>query len=272
MYTIQKAAAILGRTQRTVRRWIKQCGIDGKLIETDGRRVYLSYNDMLTLVGQYDRKTAKSDGKKKIQRENLDIMKNDKDDKYQENDKESMYTLHDTSLILGISLTALRKWILQHNINKKIIGTDRRRVYISHGDVLLLADLHNRQIANGDHADLTMTIENSNSQDNKKNKLCSLAEAASYLKRSKATVSMWISQHNIEKKTIRTDNRRVYIARDDVRLLADLHKRKGVPNTYPINIAGDLKEIRSQITALASDIEDIKHDMIVYVSKAIYVR
>jgi hypothetical protein len=64
MYTIQKAAAMLGIPEGTVRGWMKQCGIEGKIIQTDRKRLYITHNDMNMLIDHFDQKTTKSVQKK----------------------------------------------------------------------------------------------------------------------------------------------------------------------------------------------------------------
>ena len=92
-----------------------------------------------------------------------------------------------------------------------------------------------------------------------------------YLNVTKATVSRWISERNIEKKERSADRRQTYITYNDVLMLAELYDRKVVSNVCPINIVEELKEVRGKLKALASEVEDIKHDFRVYVSRSIYV-
>jgi hypothetical protein len=56
----------------------------------------------------------------------------------------------------------LGRWVFQHNIEKKIIVSDRKRAYISRDDILLLADLHRCKIAKKGHADITVQREENN--------------------------------------------------------------------------------------------------------------
>jgi hypothetical protein len=113
--------------------------------------------------------------------------------------------------------------------------------------------------------------EDNNYQENEEKVLFTVRDTASILDISPKTIKSWILKHNINKVKINTDKLRVYISYDDVLLLADLHRRKIAHNAYPLNIAEELKEIRSKIKALASEIEDIKHDLRVYVSRSIYI-
>jgi transposase len=272
MYTIQKAAAILGIKERTVKRWMKQCGIEGKLIEADGKRLYITYNDIISLVDHYDQKTAKGLGKKVVQKgEIIAMMGKEEVNSSQNNEEKVVYSINDTALILGVAKSTVKDWISKHNIKRLRINTDRKRVYIARNDVLLLADLHGRKIANKSDANGTIKREDNGYQENNDKEAYSIEDAVLYLGVSQNTVRRWILRHNIKKEIRITDQRRVYITRDDIHLLADLYGRKKVPGIYPMDIVEDLKEIRAKLKAHDSEFEDIKHDLRVYVSRSIYV-
>ena len=51
-----------------------------------------------------------------------------------------MYNIHNAARVLGVSVTTIRRWIAPSNIEKTVIETDRKRVYLSYNDILTLAD------------------------------------------------------------------------------------------------------------------------------------
>jgi|SRR5579859_2297024 len=156
MYTIQKAAAILGIGERTLRTWMKRCGVEGKLVETDRRRRYLRQSDMVKLVdyGMTESKKGKSNEPRKNE-----IVLDQNDNDPQEHAKDGFYTLPSAASLLGIAVHTLRKWIRQQKISKKIVGTDKQRAYISHNDVLLLASLYGREVSLKGQADVNVHRE-----------------------------------------------------------------------------------------------------------------
>ncbi len=272
MYTIQKAAAMLGIPEKRVRGWMEQCGIEGKMIKTDRRRLYITHNDMNILIDHLDQKIAKSANKKGKQKgDNTEGIVKEEDKHSQENAEEGFYSLDGAASFLGVSTYTVRNWIKQHNVATKLLITDRKRLYIARDDILLLADLHGRKSVKKGHADLTIQREDDNAQGDGKNELYSLEEVAACLNASQGSVKRWIRQHNIEREMRTTDRRRLYIAYNDVLLLADLHKRKVGSNLSPVNIVEDLKEMRSKLEKLASEVEDIKHDLRLYVKRSIYI-
>ena len=272
MYTIQKAAAMLGIPESTVRAWMEQCGIAGKVIRTDRKRLYITHNDMNMLIDHLDRKVAKREANRREQKGyNAEVIENNDSRHYQVNAEGSFYSLSGVASILDVSLNTVKGWIKQHNIDKKMLSTDRRRAYISHADVLRLADLHGRAIVKNLRADITVKQEDNHLQEEVKQKLYSLSEVAAYLNASQASVQNWIKQHNIEKKLKIADRRRVCITFNDVLLLAELHNRPVNPSISPVNVVEELKEMRSKLEKLASEVEDIKHDLRLFVKRSIYI-
>ncbi len=272
MYTIQKAAAMLGIPEKTVKGWMKQCGIEGKIITTDRKRLYITDTDMNMLIDHLDQKITKSENRKLKQKgNNAEVTIKKEDECSQEQKKEDFYSLVGAASFLDVSMCTVKDWIKKHNIEKKIKITDRKRVYIAHDDVLRLAELHGRKVSKKGLADLTVQREDINAQGDGKDELYSVAEVASYLNASKDSVRKWIRQHNIEKKIKITDRRRVCIAYNDVLLLADLYKRNVETDLSPVNVVEELKEIRSKLREFASEIEDIKHDLRLFAKRSIYI-
>jgi DNA-binding transcriptional MerR regulator len=271
MYTIRKAAALLGITENTVRVWMRLHSIKSKILVTDRRRSYITDDDMATLTDHFVQKTAKRESKKKKKKSNnAEIMVNLDTEYHPVNRQEKLYSVSGVASALGVSLITIRTWIKQNDVDAKIINTDRRRLYISHNDILRLAELHGIKKIKNVPADTDLRTEGNNVQDDI-NKLYTLAEAALFLDASITSVRKWVKQHNIEKNIKVTDKIRIYIAYKDILMLADMHKRKLVPDPSPFNVVEEIKEIRSELKALTSEIKDIKHDFRIYVKRSIYI-
>jgi DNA-binding transcriptional MerR regulator len=272
MYSIPKAAAMLGISQRTVIRWLEQCGIERKIIQTDRKRTYITHNDMDMLIDHLDQKVTKSINRKKQRegRNTQDIVK--EGDQYTElHLEDGLYSLASVSSLLGVSKNTLRMWILQHNIEKETKTSDRKRVYISRDNILLLANLHRCKMAKKGLADITVQRDENTVGTQEGNKLYSLAEVAQLLNASPSSVRRWITQYNIGKKRENTDRSRACITYNDILTLADLCKRKIVHLPSPVNLVEEVKEIKSKLKELASEIEDIKHDLRLFVKRSIYI-
>ena len=75
MYSIQKAAELLGRSEATVRRWMKASSIKVVEVETDRKRVYIADDDMNTLVDHSTQKVADRANKtREYHRRNRDVI------------------------------------------------------------------------------------------------------------------------------------------------------------------------------------------------------
>src|SRR5579859_3844383 len=128
MYSIQKAAAILGRSKSTIKRWMNQFGMRLVTVETDRKRVYISDEDMETLTYYvYRTVTEKSNQNRKINKDKREVIILG-DSKY--------YSFAKAASLLGVSVDSVRRWSKQDAIEYKIIITDRKRGYISHDNVL----------------------------------------------------------------------------------------------------------------------------------------
>lgn len=140
MHTLESAADLLGISSQTVRRWMKRCQVEGTKMEID-RKLYLSDSDLVTLASYQQRKTAAHKRKRADK-----INNNSKQQHYQSNVEGDFYYINDAALFLGVSVKTAKHWIIEDNINRKIINTDRKRAYIARDDIFRLAELHNRNI------------------------------------------------------------------------------------------------------------------------------
>jgi hypothetical protein len=77
---------------------------------------------------------------------NADIVEEGEKNTPQEDNEERLYSIAEVALYLNVERNSVRQWIVQHNIEKIVKITDRRRVYISHKDMLMLADVHQRKV------------------------------------------------------------------------------------------------------------------------------
>ncbi len=130
-----------------------------------------------------------------------------------------MYTLQCAASVLGVSLRTVRRWIEQAGIEKVIIPTDRARMYITHDDVVTLANKNFRKLVKLDK--MTKRDGNSPEQD-----LYTMEEIAKFIGVALGTVKRWLKESEIEKKFIVTDKKRVYISYRDMLRLAIQHRNK----------------------------------------------
>ena len=272
MYTLDNAAEALGIKKWTVRRQMAQCGIVGNIIITDRRRLYLSESDMITLAGQFDQKTGKNKSKKANQQtDSSEEIASDEVKNSPDSLEKTMYSLYDAASFLGVSVETVKNCIVRYNLEKIMITTDRKRAHISRDDVRMLANRYKRKAAQEHVTNASTEEEENNTEENVGNKLYSVTEVASSFKVSTRAIKRWISKHNIEKIILATNRTRVYITHKDFLTLLDHHKSKISLNSYLISIPEDLKEIRSKLKSLASEIEDIKHDFNIFVKRSIYI-
>jgi len=135
MYSIQKAAELLGRSEATVRKWMKGFGIQVVKVETDRHRVYIADDDMNILVDHVTQQVVSSANKTRAYRKHNRNMIITGEDKY--------YSFAGAASLLGVSVACVKVWSRQDDIELKLIITDRKRWY---RDVLRLADLHNCEV------------------------------------------------------------------------------------------------------------------------------
>ncbi len=127
----------------------------------------------------------------------------------------------------------------------------------------MLAEKYNCTIA----CDNVMEELGSNAQEDghpQEKKLYTLAEAALFLGVTNSTVSQWLSLYNIEKRTIGTDRRRVYIAYSDILMLASKQKRESV---YPVDLVANIREIRCRLEKIEAGILNLEK----YIKRSVYL-
>ncbi len=130
-----------------------------------------------------------------------------------------MYTLQCAASVLGVSKATVKRWIAQAGIKKVIIQTDAARAYITHDDVVTLANKNFRKLVKLDKT--TNQGSNSPEQD-----LYTMEEIAKFIGVALVTVKRWLKESDIEKKFIVTDRRRVYVSYRDMLGLAIQHRNK----------------------------------------------
>lgn len=188
----------------------------------------------------------------------------------------AMYTLESASIILGTSQSTVKRWMGKFHIEGKLLTIDNKRRYLSEDDLLTLIDHANRNKPENPVKQEMLkkyrieTEVNSLYQEDGEEKLYSFADAASFLDASTDTVRKWVAQHHIKRTKITTNRPRMYISHTDVLMLARLHSRK-LPDTGSLNIVQEIQEIRSELKAHAAAIEDMKHDLRVYIKRSIYI-
>ncbi len=148
-----------------------------------------------------------------------------------------MYTLQCAASVLGVSLTTVRNWMAQAGIEAVTIQTDRARMYITHADVVTLADKNFRKLSKLDK----MTNRGSNSPEQD---LYTMEEIAKFIGVSLITVRRWLKESDIEKKFIVTDKMRVYISYRDVLGLAIQHRIKMKKEEGTIGGREDITSLR----------------------------
>ncbi len=203
LYTMEEIAKFIGVSQTTVKRWLKESGIEKKFIVSDRMRVYISYRDMLELAIQhrinFTRKYAKIGGREDITSLRVATGR-DKD----------LYTLKEISQFFNVSLDTVERWIRKFNISKEHIYTDKNRTYIHRSDVLMLARQHQ----------MRTSPEKRHEQG-----LSTVKEAALFIGVSERRVYYWINKFKISKLRMSADKRCMCIRYSDVLMLADWYQK-----------------------------------------------
>jgi predicted site-specific integrase-resolvase len=262
MYSIQKAAEILGKSKSTVRRWMKRFGIKVVEVQTDTKRVYIADDDMNILVDHITQKIASSaDKTREYHKHNRNVITTG-EGKY--------YSFAGAASLLGVSVASVKRWSKQDDIEQKLITTDVKRGYISHDDMLRIAELHSRNISPKALIDIDVQRE-SNATETNMDTLYSIKEVALYLDISYTTARSWIREANIETKTKFMGREVACITYRDVVRLADMHKCEVLPKLSPLSVNEEIKAIKSKLQEIVSEIEDIKHDFRLFVKRSIYI-
>lgn len=265
MYSLQYAAKILGKSETTIRRWMKLYGMRVVSVITDARRVYIADDDMKILIEHVARTVFEDIEKKKeknrnnINRSELIISGGCR-----------YYSLARVASSLGVSLGTVRRWSKEDEILLKRLTTNKNRIYIAHDDVLQMAELHGCKVSPKFYEG-TEIQEEVKAVEPDMDMLCTVKEAALYLDVTEMTVRDWIREDNIEKRTKFTGRHLICITYRDVLRLAELHGREVVPIPSSLTVREEIEEIKSQLRKVISDIEDIKHDLRILAKRSIYV-
>ena len=262
MYSIQKAAELLGRSEATVRKWMKGFGIQVVKVETDRHRVYIADDDMNILVDHVTQQVVSSANKTRAYRKHNRNMIITGEDKY--------YSFAGAASLLGVSVACVKVWSRQDDIELKLIITDRKRWYISHDNLQHIAELHRRSISPKAFAEVSAQREVNTIQTDM-DKLCSIKEVTLYLNITHTTVRKWIRKANIEVKTKFLGKTVACITYRDVLRLADLHKCEVLPSLSSLSIGEEIEVLKGKVEKMACDIEDLKHDFRLFMKRSIYV-
>jgi len=193
-----------------------------------------------------------------------------------------MYTLESAAVILGKSQPTIRRWMKEYNIKGVLITTDNTRRYLSEEELFVLIEHINRKIPQysieksmlAKYAETPKSTNMTNIiqeyEEYYDYKLYSLPDAALFLNVAVGTLKNWIRKHHIEKIKLTTNRSRVYISQQDVFTLAQQHPRKKSA-TNVLDIPQEIKDIKSLLQAHAAAIEDIKHDLRIYIKRSIYI-
>src|SRR5579859_4873555 len=224
MYTVRSAALTLGVSLSTMRRWIAESGV-GKSIETDRTRVYITYDDLALLAFKHGRKMEQEAKRDKALQEQEE----------QEGDK--LYSIVDTARLLNVSVATVKVWLSQSRVEKKVIITDRKRVYISYRDIVLLAHKHSIPDRVNKEEKVFYTIE----------------DVTLFFGVTSATVRRWMRGAHVRGKITETKcaycrktKRRVSLSSDDVRLLAELYK----PAMSSVDVSAYIRDIKSNLAQI----------------------
>jgi excisionase family DNA binding protein len=246
MYTLQNAARVLGVSRQTVRKWIEQDNIETTMLETDRKRIYLAYNDILALADKH---------------RPLKVHGTEQDTSSQ--DLTGLYSIDDASRLLGVKRKTISKWLSKSNIERKIIITDQRRAYISYSGLVTLAEKHNVSIAY-DKVEKEQKSSTQEPIDHQEEKLYTVADAALFLGVAEETVREWLSRYNIERKTLGNDLKHIYISCCDIFMLASKQKHAA---TYAANMTTNIREIRYRLEQIEAGILNLEK----YIKRSIYV-
>jgi predicted site-specific integrase-resolvase len=246
MYAIHNAARVLGVSERTVRRWIAEDNIETTVIETDRKRIYLAYTEVLALADKH---------------KPLKVQGPDQEKNYP--DLTGLYSIEHTARLLGVKYKTVQRWISKAKIEKKIIITDQRRSYISYSGLVTLADKYNRPIAYDKHKEGQASSEQEDS-DSQERRSYTVSDAAIFLGVAEETVREWLSQHNIERQSKENDRNRIYISRSDLFTLASKHKNAAA---RAANITYNIREIRYRLEQIEAGIQKLER----YIKRSIYI-
>ena len=246
LYTLEDAARALGVSRVTLKKWMAQENIQKIRLETDKRGVYISHDDFLALANKH---RPLSQEQEKRPREFV-----------------GLYSLTDVQRLLGVKKATIERWLAETDIERKLIVTDKKRVYLSYSDILVLSEKYNhpidysKAIAGQDNPPQDETHAQDEQQTEGK-KFYTIAEASQFLGVAESTVRNWLSLYHIETQT---DDNRSYIAYSDVVLMANKQSRE---RAYPVNITTDIRAIRYRLDKIEADILNLEK----YIKRSVYL-
>jgi len=170
------------------------------VIRTDKQRIYIHRS----AIRELSRKAGLLLG-------NLNEITN----RYNTYDDDELFSVEEIAQFIGVSTPTVRRWLVESNIEKMYIITNKKRLHITFRDAILLAFMHGRRMRR---------IPRSKGIIRKKDRskdLYNLKEAAKFLGVSKDTVARWIEKANIKKRFINTDKSCVYIRHRDLLALKE---------------------------------------------------
>lgn len=157
---------------------------------------------------------------------------------------EKLYSVVETARLLNVSVSTVRAWLLRSSVEKRVISTDRTRVYVAYSDILMLAKEHRV-------ADVRINQEVKG--------LYSVEDMTLLFGVTADTVKSWIKESDVKKQLIETkcpycrmSKRRVYVSSDDVHLIAEQYR----PEMSDVDIAAYIGEVRRNL----AKIKRLKYD------------
>ena len=240
MYTIESAAKVLGVSKRTVWEWIRKDGLKVKKMEGDGKRVYLAEEDLVALADKHQAVKARVDQ----ERDYPDLT--------------GLYSMQDVARILGVKTTTVKHWLKNKKVEKTLVTTDRKRVYVGYSGLVTMANQHNCLIS------YESGMPEQGSGATAEEKLYTLVETAQLLDVSEKTVRKWLLLYNIEGKKVESDKGHMYITHSDVLLLAGKNPREG---RYPVSLATDIGEMKSRLEKIEAAIVRLEG----YIKRSVYL-
>ena len=243
MYTIQRAAEILGRSKSTVQRWMKVLGIRVVNVYTDAKRVYIADADMDLLVDHLTQKVVSDVKKTRKYHRPRDVITTGEG---------KFYSFAGAALLLGVSVISVKRWSMQDGMPQKFLISGRKRWYIPHDDLFHIAELHRLRIAPNALAEISAQREVNATQTNM-DKLCSTKEVALYLDIAHNTAKKWIREARIEFKTKFMGKEARYITYGDVVRLAELPRCEVLPDALPLSVREEIEVLKGSEGGPGSD-------------------
>lgn len=136
-YSFAKAASLLDVSVDSIRNWSNKDGIEQKMVMTDRKRGYISHDDTLRIAHIHKCKVSSSIYEDiEVQGEFITAK----------TDMDQLYSIRDASLCLDVTIVTVKRWIKQHNIEKRTKFNGRDIICITYRDIRHLAELHGREV------------------------------------------------------------------------------------------------------------------------------